>query len=75
VPTWVACSACGHSEQIGLPADASFPVDCPKCGKRTAFHPIPCPVCQKLIGWDPNAPPTHCPACKAPLDKKDGEGP
>lgn len=65
----VACDECGYRGPAEVPVGRpGQPAKCPKCGKLSAFHPVPCPKCFRPIAWNPKAPPTTCPHCKAPLD-------
>ena len=68
VEVGVVCTSCNSQGTVTVPAgEVQWPVECPKCGKPTAFVAQQCPKCHKPIPWDPKSPPTTCPLCKAKL--------
>ena len=72
-PTMVACQACEFRGMADIPIGFDqWPCQCPKCKERQALPAILCPKCGKLIPEDPNARPTACPHCKAPLAADEG---
>ena len=68
VDVGVVCTSCQfHGTTQVKAGNVEWPVECPKCGKRAAHVARLCPKCNKPYAWDPKAPPTTCPLCKAKL--------
>lgn len=61
-PVRVICKQCGESE-MRIAFRQSYPVQCPKCGNKTAWPLLECHNCRKTFVANASAGEIRCPNC------------
>jgi len=70
----IVCTECKFAGMAAMPKGTKWPAKCPKCGKMTAYFATKCVKCGRWIPFDPDAPSSFCPYCKAATKPGTGGG-